>query len=140
MIPLVDLKSQYQSIKDEIDSAIAEVVESCHFILGAQVEAFEADLAAYCETRFACGVNSGTSALHLALLAAEVGPGDAVGLSCWRDAAGSASSATAPHAVEMSSSATTANAPPSPPTCFSLVRTPHATAPSALQREGVEPV
>ena len=78
MIPLVDLKSQYQSIKDEIDHAIADVVESCHFVLGPQVEAFEADFAAYCETRFACAVNSGTSALHLALLAAGVGPGDEV--------------------------------------------------------------
>lgn len=78
MIPLVDLKSQYASIKGEIDDAIADVVQSCQFILGEQVEAFEEDFAAYCETRFACAVNSGTSALHLALLAAEVGPGDEV--------------------------------------------------------------
>lgn len=78
MIPLVDLKSQYQSIKSEIDIAIAEVLESSHFILGPQVEAFEEDFARICETRFACGVNSGTSALHLALLAAGVGPGDEV--------------------------------------------------------------
>ena len=78
MIPLVDLKKQYESIKDEIDAAISEVVQSCHFVLGEQVEAFEADFAAYCQTRFAFGVNSGTSALHLALLAAGVGPGDEV--------------------------------------------------------------
>lgn len=78
MIPLVDLKSQYQSIKGEIDTAIADVVESCHFVLGPQVEAFEEEFAARCETRFACGVNSGTSALHLALLAAGVGPDDEV--------------------------------------------------------------
>lgn len=78
MIPLVDLKSQYQSIKGEIDTAIAEVVESCHFVLGPQVEAFEEDFARLCQSRFACGVNSGTSALHLALLAAGVGPGDEV--------------------------------------------------------------
>jgi dTDP-4-amino-4,6-dideoxygalactose transaminase len=78
MIPLVDLKSQYQSIKHEIDGAIAEVVESCQFILGPKVEAFEADFAAYCQARFAFGMNSGTSALHLALLAAGVGPGDEV--------------------------------------------------------------
>ncbi len=45
MIPLVDLKSQYQSIKREIDDAISEVVESCQFILGPKVEAFEADFA-----------------------------------------------------------------------------------------------
>ncbi|HLN98121.1 MAG TPA: DegT/DnrJ/EryC1/StrS family aminotransferase [Pyrinomonadaceae bacterium] len=78
MIPLVDLKAQYQSIKTEIDTAIAEVVQSCQFILGPKVEAFEADFAAFCQSRFALGVNSGTSALHLALLAAGVGPGDEV--------------------------------------------------------------
>ena len=78
MIPLVDLKSQYQTIKGEIDVAIAEVIESSHFVLGPQVEAFESDFAKLCETRFACGVNSGTSALHLALLAAGVRPGDEV--------------------------------------------------------------
>ena len=78
MIPLVDLKAQYESIKSEIDGAISEVVESCQFILGPKVEAFEADFAAYCQSRFAFGVNSGTSALHLALLAAGVGPGDEV--------------------------------------------------------------
>jgi dTDP-4-amino-4,6-dideoxygalactose transaminase len=78
MIPLVDLKSQYQSIKTEIDSAISEVIESCQFILGPKVEAFETDFASYCQSRFAFGVNSGTSAVHLALLAAGVGPGDEV--------------------------------------------------------------
>lgn len=78
MIPLVDLKAQYASIKTEIDAAISEVVESCQFVLGPKVEAFEADFAAYCQSRFAFGVNSGTSALHLALLAAGVGPGDEV--------------------------------------------------------------
>jgi len=78
MIPLVDLKAQYQSIKPEIDQAIAEVLESCQFILGPRIEAFEADFAAHCQSRFAFGLNSGTSALHLALLAAGVGPGDEV--------------------------------------------------------------
>jgi dTDP-4-amino-4,6-dideoxygalactose transaminase len=78
MIPLVDLKAQYDSIKSEVDGAIAEVLDSCQFILGPKVEAFETDFAAYCQTRFAFGVNSGTSALHLALLAAGVGPGDEV--------------------------------------------------------------
>lgn len=78
MIPLVDLKKQYESIKREVDEAIAEVVESGQFVLGAQVEAFEADFADYCQSRFAVGVNSGTSALHLALLAAGVGAGDEV--------------------------------------------------------------
>ena len=78
MIPFVDLKAQYLRIKDEIDAAIAEVVESCHFVLGEQVEAFESDFARFCETEHALGVNSGTSALHLALLAAGVKAGDEV--------------------------------------------------------------
>jgi len=78
MIPLVDLRAQYRSIKDEIDAAIAEVLESCQFVLGEKVEAFESDFARYCQTEYALGVNSGTSALHLALLAAGVKPGDEV--------------------------------------------------------------
>jgi dTDP-4-amino-4,6-dideoxygalactose transaminase len=78
MIPLVDLRTQYESIRSEIDNAISEVVESCQFILGPKVEAFEADFAAYCQSRFAFGLNSGTSAIHLAMLAAGVGPGDEV--------------------------------------------------------------
>jgi dTDP-4-amino-4,6-dideoxygalactose transaminase len=78
MIPIVDLKKQYESIKAEIDDAIKDVIDSCQFILGPRVEAFEADFATYCQARYALGVNSGTSALHLALLAAGVGPGDEV--------------------------------------------------------------
>ena len=78
MIPFVDLKAQYRSIKEEIDAAIAEVVESCQFVLGEQVEGFESEFAAYCQAQHALGVNSGTSALHLALLAAGVKPGDEV--------------------------------------------------------------
>ena len=78
MIPIVDLKKQYESIKYEIDSAIKDVVDSGQFILGKRVEAFEADFATYCQSRYALGVNSGTSALHLALIAAGVGPGDEV--------------------------------------------------------------
>lgn len=78
MIPLVDLKRQYESIKPEIDEAISDVVESCQFILGPQVAAFENDFADYCQAKFAIGMNSGTSALHLALLAAGVGPRDEV--------------------------------------------------------------
>jgi dTDP-4-amino-4,6-dideoxygalactose transaminase len=78
MIPLADLKAQYASIKTEVDEAISQVVESCQFILGPRVEAFEADFAAYCQTRFAFGTNSGSSALHLAFMAAGVGVGDEV--------------------------------------------------------------
>ena len=78
MIPFVDLKAQYLSIKDEIDTAIREVVGSCQFVLGEQVEGFESDFARFCGAEYALGVNSGTSALHLALLAAGVKAGDEV--------------------------------------------------------------
>ncbi len=78
MIPFVDLKAQYRSIKTEIDSAVLAVLDSAQFVLGPAVSAFEEEFAAYCGARFAVGVNTGTSALHLALLAAGVGPGDEV--------------------------------------------------------------
>jgi dTDP-4-amino-4,6-dideoxygalactose transaminase len=78
MIPYLDLKAQYHSIKDEIDSAVARVLESSQFILGEEVAAFEAEFAAYCGGGDAIAVNSGTSALHLALLAAGAGPRDEV--------------------------------------------------------------
>jgi dTDP-4-amino-4,6-dideoxygalactose transaminase len=78
VIPFLDLKAQYRTIKDEIDQAISAVLESGHFVLGEQVEAFERDFAAYCGVRYGIAVNSGTSALHLALLALGVGPGDEV--------------------------------------------------------------
>lgn len=78
MIPLVDLKTQYQTIKPEIQDAVDRVLESGHYVLGPEVKAFEHEFAAYCDVRYAVGVNSGTSALHLALLAAGIGPGDEV--------------------------------------------------------------
>jgi dTDP-4-amino-4,6-dideoxygalactose transaminase len=78
MIPFVDLKAQHQSIRPELDAAIAGVLDSCQFVLGESVDAFESEFAAYCGSRYAVAVNSGTSALHLALLAAGVGPGDEV--------------------------------------------------------------
>jgi dTDP-4-amino-4,6-dideoxygalactose transaminase len=74
----VDLKAQYRSIKPEIDAAIGEVLDTAAFILGPAVSRFEERFAAYVGTKHALGVNSGTSALHLALLAAGVGPGDEV--------------------------------------------------------------
>jgi dTDP-4-amino-4,6-dideoxygalactose transaminase len=77
-VPYVDLKAQYRSIKSEIDGAIARVLESCQFVLGPEIAAFENEFAAYCATTDCIAVNSGTSALHLALLAAGVGPGDEV--------------------------------------------------------------
>ena len=78
MIPFVDLKAQYHSIKAEIDAAVANVLENSQFILGKEVAAFEKEFAEYCQARYAVGVNSGTSALHLALLAAGIGQGDEV--------------------------------------------------------------
>src|SRR6516164_7062766 len=78
MIPYLDLKAQYRSIKPEIDVAVLKVLESSEFVLGSEVARFEEEFAAYCGARHAVGVNSGTSALHLALLAAGVGPGDEV--------------------------------------------------------------
>ena len=77
-VPYLDLKAQYQSIKAEIDAAIARVLESCQFVLGEEVAGFEQDFAAYSGTTDCIALNSGTSALHLALLAASVGPGDEV--------------------------------------------------------------
>ena len=78
MIPYLDLKAQYHSIKAEIDGAIAGVLESSQFVLGKEVAAFEEEFAAYSGGGQAIGVNSGTSALHLALLAAGIGPGHEV--------------------------------------------------------------
>jgi dTDP-4-amino-4,6-dideoxygalactose transaminase len=78
VIPFVDLGAQYRSIKAEVDAAIAGVLETCEFTLGREVAAFEDEFAAYCQATHGIGVNSGTSALHLALLAAGVGAGDEV--------------------------------------------------------------
>lgn len=77
-VPLLDLRRQYQSIKAEIDSAIAGCLEHTKFILGPEVETFERNIAAYCGTSFAVGVASGTDALLLSLRAFDVGPGDEV--------------------------------------------------------------
>jgi dTDP-4-amino-4,6-dideoxygalactose transaminase len=78
MIPFVDLKAQYRSIKNEVDAAMLGVIERCEFTLGSEVAAFEKEFATYCQVENGIGVNTGTSALHLALLAAGVGPGDEV--------------------------------------------------------------
>ena len=78
MIPFLDLKAQYQSIKPEIDAAVINLLESTQFVLGDEVAAFEREFAAYSGAAHGIAVNSGTSALHLALLAAGVGPGDEV--------------------------------------------------------------
>jgi dTDP-4-amino-4,6-dideoxygalactose transaminase len=78
IVPFVDLKQQYAGIKQEILSAVAHVFESSQFVLGKEVVAFEEEFAAYCGVRHGIAVNSGTSALHLALLAGGIGPGDEV--------------------------------------------------------------
>ncbi len=78
MIPFVDLKAQYAGIRDEVNTAIQGILDSCQFTLGSEVAAFEEEFAGYCKVKHAIGVNSGTSALHLALLAADIGPGDEV--------------------------------------------------------------
>lgn len=78
MIPFLDLKAQYNSIKDEIDNAVLKVLNSTQFALGDEVFAFEKEFAAYCSADEGIAVNTGTSALHLALLAAGIGPGDEV--------------------------------------------------------------
>lgn len=77
-IPLVDLKAQYNSIKQEIDEAIQRVIEEGQFILGPQTKALEDEIAAYCGVKYAIGVASGTDALQLAILACGIKPGDEV--------------------------------------------------------------
>lgn len=77
-VPYLDLKAQYHSIKSEIDTAVSDVLESSQFVLGKEVAAFEQEFANYCGAAECVALNSGTSALHLALIAAGVGPGDEV--------------------------------------------------------------
>ncbi|MGF1546747.1 MAG: DegT/DnrJ/EryC1/StrS family aminotransferase [Thiotrichales bacterium] len=77
-IPMVDLKIQYHQLKAEIDQAIAGVLESTAFILGPNVRALEDEIAAYLGVRHAISCANGTEALHLALRAAGIGPGDEV--------------------------------------------------------------
>jgi dTDP-4-amino-4,6-dideoxygalactose transaminase len=78
VIPILDLKAQYRSIRQEIDAAVMDVLDSTQFILGDQVTAFEREFAGYAAAGETVAMNSGTSALHLALLAAGIGAGDEV--------------------------------------------------------------
>jgi dTDP-4-amino-4,6-dideoxygalactose transaminase len=78
MIPFLDLRAPYLELKLELDEAIARVVSSGWFIGGGEVDQFEAEYASFCGTAFAIGVASGLDALHLALRAMDVGPGDEV--------------------------------------------------------------
>ncbi|MDO8937995.1 MAG: DegT/DnrJ/EryC1/StrS family aminotransferase [Methylicorpusculum sp.] len=78
MIPMVNLKAQYEEIRDEIEQGIAETIANCSFILGPNVQNFEKEAAEYLGVKHAVGVASGTDALHLALLAEGIGAGDEV--------------------------------------------------------------
>ncbi len=77
-VPLLDLKAQYATIREEIREAIDRVCGSQNFILGPEVAALESEVAAFCGARFAIGMSSGTDALLAALMALDVGPGDEV--------------------------------------------------------------
>lgn len=77
-VPYFDLTAQYRDLRDEIRDAIDRVSSKAAFILGEEVERFERAFAEYCGVKHCVGLNSGTSALHLALLAAGIGPGDEV--------------------------------------------------------------
>ena len=77
-VPFLDLHSQIAPLRDEFDAAIRRVLDTCGFVLGEDVKAFESEWAEYCGARFALGVDNGTNALHLILRAREIGTGDDV--------------------------------------------------------------
>ena len=77
-IRFVDLKAQYRRLEEEIGARMQQVLEHGQFIMGPEVPEFEAALAAFAGAKHAVGVANGTDALHIALMAEEIGPGDAV--------------------------------------------------------------
>ncbi len=77
-VPLLDLKAQYQTIKEEIDAAVAEVFQTQYFILGPKVKECEEAIAAYSNCKHGVGVTSGTDALLIAMMTENIGPGDEV--------------------------------------------------------------
>jgi dTDP-4-amino-4,6-dideoxygalactose transaminase len=77
-IPMVDLQAQYRSIQSALDTAMADVIQSSAFIGGKYVEQLEQEIAAYCGTKYAVGLNSGTDALYMSLWAKGIGKGDEV--------------------------------------------------------------
>ncbi len=77
-IPFVDLKAQYATIKNEIDTAVSEVITSCAFIGGKYAKAFEEEFAKFCRVKYCVGVGNGTDALFIALKTLGIGPGDEV--------------------------------------------------------------
>jgi len=77
-IPYFDLPAQLRSLRKEIDAVIAKTIDNCSFCLGPDVAQFERDFASYCGAQHAVGFNSGTSALHIAMLLLNIGQGDEV--------------------------------------------------------------
>lgn len=77
-VPFLDLKASYDELKSELDAAYHRVMASGWYVLGSEVEAFEAEFAEYCEAKHCIGVGNGLDALHLILRAMEIGPGDEV--------------------------------------------------------------
>ncbi len=77
-IPLVDLHAQYETIKPEIDAAIQRTIDRTAFILGPEAKQFEENFAKFCNVKHAIGLDSGTAALHLAMMALNIGAGDEV--------------------------------------------------------------
>lgn len=77
-VPLLDLRAQYATIRDEVRAAVDRVFESQHFVLGGEVQALEEEIARYCQTKFAIGCASGSDALLLALMSCGIGEGDEV--------------------------------------------------------------
>src|SRR6267378_4207687 len=77
-VPLLDLQAQYATIRDELRLAIDRVFASQQFVLGAEVQALEEEIARYSQTKFAIGCASGSDALLLALMSCGLGPGDEV--------------------------------------------------------------
>jgi dTDP-4-amino-4,6-dideoxygalactose transaminase len=78
IVPILDLKAQYATVREEVQAAIERVMESQHFILGPEVEALENEIAEYCGCKFGIGVSSGTDALLVSLMAIGIKPGDEV--------------------------------------------------------------
>jgi dTDP-4-amino-4,6-dideoxygalactose transaminase len=77
-VPMLDLRAEYFSLKEEIDEAVQRVIDSGTFVMGKEVDLFEEAFARYCGAEYAVGVGSGTAALHMALLGCGIGPGDEV--------------------------------------------------------------
>ena len=78
MIPFIDLPLQHQALEEELIQVFRDALKTASFIGGSQVQAFEEEFAAFCGSKYCVGVNSGTDALRFALIAAGIGPGDAV--------------------------------------------------------------